>query len=452
MSSRSSEGPSRRGLAGARQKAAPSLVPFPRLFAVLGYIVATFVLAYFLIDVAAYGSLVVYSRYELRKHGLEGHCRGRPGGSCGNRIVFDLASSSDIYKRYPWADEFWKQELARRKAARPYHPFRMWQNAFWQSPLIHVDQTPWGNFRRTVSARQDCAGAPFEVWLFGGSSAFGYGVPDFATVASYLEQELSRRGRCAVVRNFGSEAYVSNQEVLLLTELLKSGQRPEAVVFLDGFNDSYCLWNAQRPDNSNCRVLAEVSVLGDASGLAHWILPGKVSEALQTFPPYFSSGRPLVHGALGREGAIIAVQMTPEEVRRGAAAILNNYERNTHLVQRMASVYGFRAFFFWQPSLYRTAKKLDWHERAALQLFSQGADSYALPYVRASYQLAEERGQDGNFVYLGNLFDGLAEPVFADTMHLGPEGDRLVALSIAKYMQNSAQTACCSPMPPRAGD
>ncbi|MDP9264098.1 MAG: hypothetical protein M3O85_07250 [Acidobacteriota bacterium] len=427
-------------MAGAKPKAGPSLVPFPRLFALLGYTVASLALVYLLLDLAAYGSLVVYSRYELRKHGLEGHCRGRSAGHCGSWIGFDVGSASDIYKQYPWADEFWKQELARRKRMLPYYPLRMWQNASWQSPMTHVDHTPWGNFRRTVAEEGSCAGEPFEVWVFGGSSVFGYGVPDFATVASYLSQELSRDGRCVAVRNFGSEAYVSNQEVLLLVELLKSGERPAAVVFLDGFNDSYCLWTAKRPANSHCQVMEEMSVFGRRSAFAQWIRPGKVLEALQTFSPYFSSGKPLVHAMVSEEGNVVSVQMTPGEVDQRAAAILDNYEHNIDFVQQMAHAYGFQAFFFWQPSLYHTGKKLDWHERAALQLFFQGADSYAAPYARASYRLAEERGHNGKFAYLGNLFDDQTEPVFIDCVHLGPEGNRSIALRIAESLQSSAQS------------
>lgn len=439
MSSHSSEGPSRRGLAGARQKAAPSLVPFPRLFAVLGYGAACLALVYVLVDLAAYGSLVVYSRYELRQHGLEGHCRGRSGGHCGSWIGFDVGSASDIYKQYPWADEFWKQELARRKLKLPYYPLRMWQNAPWQSELTHVDPTAWGNFRRTVNGEGSCTGKPFEVWLLGGSSAFGYGVPDFATVASHLAQELSRDGRCVRVRNLGSEAYVSNQEVLLLVELLKAGERPGAVVFLDGFNDSYCLWTAERPANAHCQVIEEMTVFGRPA-FAQWIRPRKVAEALQTFSPYLSSGKPLVHAMVAGDGQVVSVEMTSEAIQQRAAAILDNYEHNIDFVQQMARAYDFQAFFFWQPSLYGSSKKLDWQEQAALQLFSQGADSYAAPYATASYRLAAERSRGGRFTDLGGFFDDLTEPVFIDCVHLGPEGNRKVAQKIAESLNKGLPT------------
>ena len=91
-----------------------------------------------------------------------------------------------------------------------------------------------GNLRRTANPLSPaCNQAPRKViWMFGGSTIFGFGVPDAETVPSHLSRELNSSGpACFVILNAGVEGYVTNQELLLLLEALKTGQRPDMVIF-----------------------------------------------------------------------------------------------------------------------------------------------------------------------------------------------------------------------------
>src|SRR6185503_15185425 len=64
----------------------------------------------------------------------------------------------------------------------------------------------------------------FNIFLFGGSTTFGYGLPDSQTVASYLQDDLAARSSPHVrVYNFGRGSYVSEQERVLFEELLLAG-------------------------------------------------------------------------------------------------------------------------------------------------------------------------------------------------------------------------------------
>lgn len=78
----------------------------------------------------------------------------------------------------------------------------------------------------------------YNVFLFGGSTAFGYGLVDDDTVASYLQSRLGTAGgRPVRVYNFGRCGYYSTQERILFGRLLVAGHAPDAAVFLDGLND-----------------------------------------------------------------------------------------------------------------------------------------------------------------------------------------------------------------------
>jgi hypothetical protein len=71
-----------------------------------------------------------------------------------------------------------------------------------------------GVVRKTTSPNgQTCTGqSTRSVWMFGGSALYGTGVPDWATLPSYLSRVLNavRRG-CIIVVKSGVEDYVTNQ-------------------------------------------------------------------------------------------------------------------------------------------------------------------------------------------------------------------------------------------------
>ncbi|MEZ5166792.1 MAG: hypothetical protein R2695_09980 [Acidimicrobiales bacterium] len=83
------------------------------------------------------------------------------------------------------------------------------------------------------------SGDPVEVWLFGGSTLYGSGQADGATIPSDLVALAEADGLAVQATNFGRPAYANWQEVQLLEQQLADGTRPhpDVVVFYDGFND-----------------------------------------------------------------------------------------------------------------------------------------------------------------------------------------------------------------------
>ncbi len=80
-----------------------------------------------------------------------------------------------------------------------------------------------------------------NVFVFGGSTAFGMGLPDDETIVSYLG-ECSAQGKISpplAVYNFGRPGYLSTQEMVLFQQLLASGFIPQDAVFIDGLNDFF---------------------------------------------------------------------------------------------------------------------------------------------------------------------------------------------------------------------
>lgn len=72
-----------------------------------------------------------------------------------------------------------------------------------------------------------------SIWVFGGSTTFGYGVADNETIPAYLEKII---GGTKVI-NLGRGYYYSRQENIYLVNLLAAGFRPKKVIFIDGINE-----------------------------------------------------------------------------------------------------------------------------------------------------------------------------------------------------------------------
>ena len=73
-----------------------------------------------------------------------------------------------------------------------------------------------------------------EIWLFGGSTSFGYGVKNDETIAAYLEKLFEGKKK---VINFGSGYLYSTQERIYFQNLLTHLEPPYAAVFIDGSNE-----------------------------------------------------------------------------------------------------------------------------------------------------------------------------------------------------------------------
>ena len=60
--------------------------------------------------------------------------------------------------------------------------------------------------------------------------------------------------------------------------------------------------------------------------------------------------------------------------------------------------------------------------------------------LRAVNEVAARRAlQTGSFVFLGQIFDSVKEPLYIDNlMHVGPRGNQIVANAIAKWMESRA--------------
>jgi lysophospholipase L1-like esterase len=290
----------------------------------------------------------------------------------------------------------------------------------WHGHYVNNDEGEAGILRRTVEgSASDCAEREqTRVWVFGGSAVYGLGVPDWATLPSYLSRDLNRAGRgCVVVTNFGVEGYVSNQELILLTERLKASRPPDITIFYDGINDTTAvLLNPSDPAHSHFSLeTVRARVQGS--------LAGRFDFLEQTHSAQFAR---LILGFFRRKHSPVS----SSDLASAATAVVDNYEGNIWLAKALAQAYHFKLYWFWQPSIYYGNKPLVPFEQRLAGI----RDQYSIA-ASTVYEEAERRTRrDGNVVFLGYLFDSEKEPIYVDQVHTGPRGNELAAEAIVHQM------------------
>lgn len=329
---------------------------------------------------------------------------------------------SPAYAGATWVDEFHREQVA-EESRFAYFPFRVTGVLPWHGKYINNDEHSTGVWRRTMNPDNgQCQKQPVtKVWVFGGSTVYGSGVPDWATVPSYLSHSLNGDGRaCVDVTNFGAPAYVSTQDLILLTEQLKRGARPDIVIFYDGVNDTETGMRAADPWNT-------FNGLGVIRPRAEGSIQGRLDFVRRFYTmQVFDAGRRLFSRQRG--------SLSDEHLRAKAITVVDNYEANLNIASALAHAYNFKLYAFWQPMLLYGHKPLVSFEQRIAQLDATGGVRVDGRAFVTAYQEAERRAPEAGFVSMAGVFDSVSEPVYVDEVHLGPRGNELVADAIAKYL------------------
>lgn len=153
-------------------------------------------------------------------------------------------SSSFVPEHYYLSDQEVVEKLGQEyddfvlQGAWQVHPWTGLINRQYEGEYLNVDQ--YGRRATSAPSAAHAGQPPLTIWVFGGSTLFGWGLPDQHTLASQLQGELQARipDRQVRVTNFGVPWYNSSHEAaLLVANLREAPEPPDIALFLDGPND-----------------------------------------------------------------------------------------------------------------------------------------------------------------------------------------------------------------------
>ena len=127
--------------------------------------------------------------------------------------ITDKYEEAALTKVYPGKTRKEIRDLLHETWSRPYiyEPFTQFKERPYRGKYVNVDVNGFRFSAGQASWPPDPAA--FNVFVFGGSTTFGYGVTDAETITSYLQTYFREQLRIpARVYNFGRGYYNSTQE------------------------------------------------------------------------------------------------------------------------------------------------------------------------------------------------------------------------------------------------
>jgi hypothetical protein len=217
---------------------------------------------------------------------------------------------------------------------------------------------------------------------------------------------------CAV--NLGQDGFVSTQNAIALLLRLRNGDVPDAVVFYDGVNEIIAAAEAGEP---GVHVTLE-ALAARFEQKEHPIVTWLRRTRLYAVASSLRLGADPLHAVpLYRHP-----EVDPTDLGRSAA---RTYLGNYRLVQSLAEQYGFDAFFFLQPHLALTTKRLTDEEQTMRDRIGGDFEQLAVAFYKGVR--AAETDLD-RLWDLSHVFDSRGDQIWIDTTgHVTPEGNHLVA-------------------------
>jgi GDSL-like lipase/acylhydrolase family protein len=267
------------------------------------------------------------------------------------------------------------------------------------------DQGPWPPQTGNVN-----------VFVFGGSTTFGYGLPDRQTIPSFLQEALSERiGRKVAVYNFGTGWYNSTQERIRFERLLCSGHKPDMAVFIDGLNDS-----VRVGDDAPFRKQFEA--VFDANN-GERLLGSMVQQT--------PIGR-LLRGLKRRLQKAGDSEMGRLEAE--ARQSLKRYLANKELIEAICNRHSITPVFVWQPvPSYKYDLKLHLFAMPAYDPTAWLYKMQKLAYEEMA-KTSKENDLGKTFLWCADLQEDEKECVYVDGHHYTAKFARKLAETIAQMM------------------
>jgi lysophospholipase L1-like esterase len=340
--------------------------------------------------------------------------------------IADIRANSPYYRTQPWAAQYWREMVASRR--NRYQPHVLWRRAPMKGQTINVDEQ---GIRLTPGA--ECTAGSFKVFAFGGSTMWGTGAPDWATIPAYLQSSIKplKDGPVCVV-NFGESGFTSTQSVIELMVQLQAGNIPDVTIFFDGVNDVYVAYQSGRPGvNENNDQLAARFERRDVAKKNPIIALLELSSLHDLAVSLVTKLRlrPVVSSA----PKIVTYQTKGIDPANLANSIVQTYRSNYKIVGGLAQRYGFKSFFFWPPYIGVGKKALTPDE---VQLKRTVDPALSKLHLLADRKIELLAPQQKNLLYLGGIFDGYQPLLWLDDVHVTPEGNKLIAQRMLQVMKD----------------
>lgn len=324
----------------------------------------------------------------------------------------DPRSQSSVYDNENWADDYFR-EFAESNV-RIYRPFIGWVRKDYQGRYVNIKDGHRQSYRASLNSRP-----PIRLYAFGASAMWGTGARDEHTIPSYLVKLAEKDGILLEAENYAESAFVNWQNILRLSELCAEGKAPAVVVFYEGAGDAGAKLQAPAFQRVHQNFPEWQEWIEDHDDPRRWFEKNSLLHII---------ARRLGSGLEKRRAEATILSTAPERVQRLAHDIVTTYRENAVFTRKVAEVYHFTPWFFWQPVVY--TKK---HPTAVEHTYERSifGDLMAQVYRTATQEI---RTQDFA-IDLSTSFDEQDRTIYIDWAHIIEAGNEIVATKMYSHLR-----------------
>lgn len=308
----------------------------------------------------------------------------------------------------------------------------------------HLMYKPWiqignydhkGEFSNVINGKRavkgleplkDCSSIK-EIWMFGGSTTYGVGVPYSENIPSYLQQILNSHHACYKVINYGVPYHYSKQETInFVNNLLDNDKSPSIAIFLDGLNDFGQPGSTIRGEPHFTPVLTSLVPKGS----------NPASKSRSNSPILFNLEIiSFLQKKISRSSVSSESHYSNYDLPAGytdvsaAKEISEKFTKNTFNLGKICEVYVIKCFRFLQP-----VAAVDYTPPSNDALTPWTQDNKKATRFRNGYNLV--RGNTSTdfrgikFIDISRVFRNYAGIPYVDFGHYSPRANKLIANSI----------------------
>jgi hypothetical protein len=282
-----------------------------------------------------------------------------------------------------------------------------------------------------------------RIFITGGSTAWGHGVPQSKTYAYVLEKFLRAQYPKLKIRVIiaAAPSYISTQERIFFENIVLS-LNPDIVIMFSGFNDMYYgyrgtdimlehdIWRIKPLiQNKIKRLPIEKEDINNFVDPPHY--EDYISKIL-LFYDKFLYARKFPNKA--------AMQKVISELSAEPKSVYSSLKHNAQIIKAICDSIGSKFIFYLQPSLFATEKKkLSEQENVKLKFFSEefvGIADYNYKVYQMYRKLFPIDALNNRYIFAdGDEAIKFEEKnVFTDEAHFGDYGNRLLAKHMLKIL------------------
>ena len=308
-----------------------------------------------------------------------------------------------------------------------FNPWTTFMLAPVQGENLNVVNDPLLNHRLSKPVtKKENERDKLVIWGFGGSTLYGFGVPDDQTIPSHLQQILAQQypGKSIEVMNFGQPYWFSSVEVAAYMALLRSGRKPDIVFFLDGLNDMANLVPGREvPFFTSQASNAWERERSNARRLLPWMTVNE-SFPVTRVMRYIESKFPK---------APVASNRFDNLKNMDSKAVMQVFMNNLKTVTALSKEFGVKPLFFLQP--------VPWYgDYQAPSVIKNSFPFGELKVAKTVYgKIVSEYANLTGATALHNVLYDSKWP-FVDTYHYSDTGNKILAENIARAIKQKIDT------------